>query len=175
MAKFVRRHRSFEKIKRADLTRLAELTLDDLRSLFKRNRRSRVYADRLMLVCLCQGAARHYVHGDRGINDLDVWAFFRRHPKYVFPYRRHGFADFGPSRFGRNPKDKARFTGRRVDILGRSIPVLRNEGSTAAVQRYLRDAPRGSSPWHLARRPVVILWPGSLRGRVIWSGAATNQ
>ena len=135
MAKFICRHRSFKKIKRADLTRLAELALDDLRSLFKRKRRSRVYADRLMLLCLCQGAARHYVHGDRGINDLDVWAFFKQHPKYVFPYRRHGFADFGPSRFGRHPKDKARFAGRRVDILGRSIPVLserrRREGHGA--------------------------------------------
>jgi hypothetical protein len=171
VAKFIRRYRSFEKITRADLARLADLALADLRSLFKRKRHSQVYADRLMLMCLCQGAAQHYLHGDRGINDFDVWAFFRQHPKCVFPYRRHGFADFGPSRFGRYPKDKARFTGRRVDILGRSLPVLGNEGSTAALQRYLREAPRGSSPWYLAQRPVVILWPASMRGRVIWNGA----
>ena len=74
MAKFVRRYRSFEKIKRTDLARLADLALGDLRGQFKRNPRSRVYEKRLMLLCLCQGAAQHYVDGDRGVNDFDIWA-----------------------------------------------------------------------------------------------------
>lgn len=168
MARFVRRYRSFEKIKSTDLARLAELALDDLRSLFRRKPQYRVYAKRLMLLCLCQGAAQHYVYGDRGVNDFDVWAFFRPYPEYGFPYRRHGRVDFGPSRFGRNPQDAARFTGRRIDVMGRSIPVLKSEKPIAAVQRYLREAPRGSSPWFLAQRPVVVVWPRAYRGRVIW-------
>jgi hypothetical protein len=173
VAKFIRRHRSFKKIERVDLTRLADLALGDLHSLFTRKPKTGVYAKRLMLLCLCQGAAQHYVYSDRGINDFDVWAFFRLHSKHGFPYRWHGRIDFGPSRFGRTKDDKARFTGRRIDVFGRSIPVLKTEKPIDAVQRYLHQAPRGSrsSPWHLAQRPVVIIWPKSMRGRVIWKGA----
>ena len=143
MARFVRGYRSFEKIKLTDLARLADLALDDLRSLFNRKPRSRVYAKRLMLLCLCQGAARHYVYGDRGINDFDVWAFFRPHPEYRFPYRRHGRVDFGPSRFGRNPKGAARFTGRRIDVMGRSIPVLKREKPIAQGNRVKKSVTKG--------------------------------
>lgn len=173
MARFDCRYRSFEKITKTDLARLADLTLSDLRSIFNRKSHSRVYAKRLMLLCLCQGAARHYVNGDRGINDFDVLAFFRPYPKYCFPYRRHGRVDFGPSRFGRDPRDK-RFIGRRIDVMGRSVPVFKREKPIAAVRRYLCEAPRGSSPWHLAQRPVVVVWPRSRRGSVIWKGTAKN-
>ena len=170
MSKLPGQYRSFKRITHTDLKRLAYLTLVDLRSLFERKSHSRAYADRLLLLCLCQGAATHYVRGDRGINDFDVWAFFKTHPKYVFPYRRRGMVDFGPSRFGCNSKDKASFTGRRIDVIGRAIAVKNKEKPIVALQRYLLEAPRVSSPWHLARQPVVVVWPVSLRGRVIWEG-----
>jgi hypothetical protein len=126
------RNRSYEKITRGDLGHLANLALTDFKSFFQRNARRHPYSDRLMLVCLCQGAARHYVDpyrvlsSDRegGVHDFDVWGFFRQHPdERPFPPGRQGFADFGLSRFGRDPDDEPRFTGRRVDVLGRSIEV----------------------------------------------------
>lgn len=96
-------------------------------------------------------------------------------PTRVFPYRRHGRVDFGPSRFGRNSKDSTRFTGRRIDVIGHSIPVHHKETPVAALQRYLHEAPHGSSPWHLAQQRVVIVWPASLRGRVIWNEISTSD
>jgi hypothetical protein len=134
-----------------------------------------------MLICLCQGAALHYVapHGgvatDRkgGVNDFDVWGFFRDRPNHhrPFPPRRHGFQDFGPSKFGRNPYDKPRFTGRRVDLFGRSIEKQRSETPVRTLQRYLREG-RKPSARRLAERPVVVLWPSEQRGQIIWKGLA---
>lgn len=171
-------NRSFEPITSADLRRLSTLALADFDNLFHRYERWRPYQSRLMLICLCQGAAMHYVtprnggasdrHG--GVNDLDVWGFFHhRANDRPFPPRRHGRQDFGPSKFGRNPNEEARFTGRRVDVLGRSIEKLRSETPIEAVQRYLRMH-HTQSARRLAERPVVVLWPSPWRGRVIWKG-----
>ena len=131
-------HRSFERIRRRDLERLAELANADFDALFRRAV-SGVYAGRCFLMCLCQGAAEHYVRGEHGVQDFDVWAFFRPHPLMPFPYRRRGTVDFGPSRFGRNPDDAARFKGRRVDVMGRSIPAVSGETGVETVRRYLRQ------------------------------------
>jgi hypothetical protein len=172
-------NRSFERITAADLRRLGTLALSDFDGLFQRYRRWRAYRSRLMLICLCQGAAVHYVTPRRGddsdrrggVNDFDVWGFFRhRASERPFPSRRHGRQDFGPSKFGRNPHEKARFKGRRVDVLGRSIDKQRSESSVEAVRRYLRIH-RSTTARRLAERPVVVLWPSAWRGRVIWHGA----
>lgn len=105
-------NRSFERITRTDLRRLSTKAVADLENFFHRYERWRPYQSRLMLICLCQGAALHYVapHGgvatDRhgGVNDFDVWGFFQDRPNHrPFPPRRHGFQDFGLSKFGRNP------------------------------------------------------------------------
>jgi hypothetical protein len=72
----------------SDLARLAQIALDDFADLCQRQEYSRRYADRLRLICLCQGAARHYVHGDRGVWDFDLWGFFEEVRGHPFPYRR---------------------------------------------------------------------------------------
>ena len=160
-------HRSFERIKKGDLTRLAEIALADFNDLFRRKEHSRAYADRLRLICLCQGAARHYVHSDHGVHDFDVWGFFQELPSRPFPYRRQGKRDFGLSRFGRNPDDGAGFEGRRVDVIGRSTSMPENLTAIEAVQRYLSEARTKSAPL-LSERPVVVVWPESDCGRIIW-------
>jgi hypothetical protein len=174
------RHRSFELITRADLRRLTKLAVGDFDGFFRRHKRWRPYADRLMLICLCQGAARHYCDPKRtfaseregGVNDFDVWGFFRKRPNLqAFPYRRHGVQDFGPSKFGRSPNDEQRFTGRRIDVFGRSIETRRSETPIEATQRYLREN-HTNSAGHLAKRPVVVLWPENDCGRIIWRGDA---
>jgi hypothetical protein len=62
-------HRSFARITASDLARLAQIALDDFADLCRRQKYASRYADRLRLICLCQGAARHYVHHDRGVWD----------------------------------------------------------------------------------------------------------
>ena len=69
-------HRSFERITTNDLARVAQIAFDDFADLCQRKEYCRRYADRLRLICLCQGAARHYVHHDRGVWDFDLWGFF---------------------------------------------------------------------------------------------------
>jgi hypothetical protein len=114
-------------------------------------------------------AARHYVHHDGGVQDFDLWGFFEEAHGHPFPYRRRGKRDFGPSKFGHNPDDGDAFKARRVDVIGLSIRMSKNETPIEAVQRYLREA-RTQSAARLAERPVVVVWPVKNRGRIIWDG-----
>jgi hypothetical protein len=167
-------NRSFARITRKDLARLSQIAFDDLADLCRRQRYSRRYADRLRLICLCQGAARHYVHHDRGVQDFDLWGFFEEVRGHPFPYRRGGKRDFGPSKFGRNPDDGDAFKGRRVDAIGRSIRMPKNETPIEAVQHYLGGA-RTKSASLLAERPVIVMWPSKNCGKVIWDGLGVDQ
>ncbi len=160
-------HRSFARITPDDLARLAQIALDDFADLCQRQEYSRQYTDRLRLICLCQGAARHYVHHDRGVWDFDLWGFFEEVRGHPFPYRRRGEHDFGPSKFGRDPDNGNAFKGRKVDVIGRSIRMPKNETPIEAVQRYLREA-RTKSASLLAERSVIVVWPVENSGRVIW-------
>ena len=155
--------RSFEKILPEDLTRLARIAWADLIGLCERTEYCRPYADRLRIIVLAQGAARHYIYGDRGVQDFDVWGFFEALPNREFPTRRMGKYDFGASRFGRNPDDN--FVGRRVDVMGRSImlPATLCE----SIWRYLREG-RSNSSRFLAERPAIAIWPEFICGKVIW-------
>jgi len=162
-------HRSFKRITLDDLATLAQIARDDFTDLFRRKEKSRRYADRLRLICLCQGAARHYVYGDRGVQDFDLWGFFQEISDQPFLPRRRGTHDFGSSRFGRNPEDGDRFQGRRVDVIGRSISMPDAEVAIDSVQRYLRER-RTDSATILAACPVIVVWPDKDRGRIIWDG-----
>lgn len=162
---------SLERITKTDLRRLGALTLDYFNDLFARKPYpSGRFRSRLLLLALCQGAALHYVDRSHGVKDFDVWGFFRALPDVSFPPRGHGRRDFGRSRFGRHP-DNDHYEGRRVDILGRSIDVGRGDDAIGAVRRWLANGRPGSSAWHLAKRPVIAIYPEPILGRRIWSPA----
>lgn len=159
--------RSFEPIDLGHLRRLARLALADLESLFSRRPATGdLYRDRLLALCLCQGAAEHFVRGRHGVKDLDVWAFFSEHPARPFPARRRGRQDFGPSSLGRHPADRG-YTGRRVDVLGRSIPCRPDELPEECIRRWLHEG-RTESAGLVSQRPVVGLYPAALFGRILW-------
>jgi len=159
--------RSIEPLTAADLQRLAELAIDDLRQLFvRRPETGELYRDRLLMLCLCQGGAEHFVRHQHGVKDLDVWAFFSEHPARPFPYRRRGVQDFGPSRLGRHPNDVG-FKGRRVDIIGRSIRHEMDQSAPDAVREWLRSG-RTDSARLIAQRPVVAIYPAEVSGIVVW-------
>jgi hypothetical protein len=167
-------HRSFAHIDKQDLERLSDIALHDFDDLFRRRPYSHTYKSRLLLICLCQGAARHYVHGDRGVHDFDLWGFFEELPDHPFPYRRQGSHDFGQPKFGHNPEDGDRYVGRQVGVFGRSIGKRRSETNIQAVQRWLRDAHTESSKL-LAQQPAVVIWPRSELGRIVWDSVAIDH
>jgi len=163
-------HRSFEKIEKSDLSRLFDLARQCLDEMLMRNETGRFYSsDHALIACLCQGAARHFVHGDHGVHDWDVVFFFRTNPAWKFPPRWRGNRDFGPSRFGVNPDDGLEYSGRRVDVLGRDIPVSSGMSADQAVVAFLRQG-RTASSREWARRPLIALSPPDMLGHIIWQG-----
>ena len=164
--------RSLATIELADLRRLAELAADAEAELFERNPQgSGRYADRLLGRALCQGAAVHYVDGRNGVKDFDVWSFYAELAGWPFPPRWRGTRDFGPSKFRRYPGDPARYSGRRVDCLGRSLPAALGADPAEAVRRYLARR-RTESARQLAAKAVILIDPPERAGEVVWPDGA---
>jgi hypothetical protein len=164
-------HRSFEKIEKADLLRLVDLAKQCLDDMLARTETGKFYSsDRALMAYLCQGAAQHFVHGNHGVHDWDVVFFFPTNPHWKFPPRWRGNRDFGPSRFGANPDDGSKYSGRRIDVLGRDIPILAETSAEQAIFAFLRDG-RTDSAREWAKRPVIALTPHDMLGRVIWPGS----
>jgi hypothetical protein len=160
--------RSLARIDIQDLLRLAALAAEAEAGLFARRPRGAVrYAGRLICRALCQGAALHYLDGRTGVKDFDVWSFYAVHGGGPFPYRWRGTADFGPSKFGRYPGDPPSFTGRRVDMLGRSLNVPSDAEPVMVLRGYL-SAARTDSASELAAKAVVLISPERLVGKVAW-------
>jgi hypothetical protein len=158
-----------EKITKRDLKKLAAIARADRERMFERNVNWAPYADRLLCVALCRGAAQHYVSGRTGIEDFDLWTFFARSPGRPFPdmalFRRRGSADFGPSRFGRTPGAPDKFEGRRVNLLSRSLDIGPRANPAVAVRGWL-EAGGSESARRLAEQAVVLIEPSP--GKVIW-------
>lgn len=168
--------RSFETIEPDDLRRLAELAEKDLQQLFERNPKAtgRLYGHLKPLLCLCQGAAKHFVGRKHGVKDFDVWAFYPKNPEGDFPYRRTGRQDFGSSKFGRHPDDRG-YQGRRIDIIGRALPRASDQTLRDCILQWLREG-KATSPKLIAQRPVVAISEsqGARLGEIIWNPANPN-
>lgn len=163
--------RSYLAIDLEDLQRLAEIARADREELFTRNAHlARCYRDRVICVALCQGAALHFVDTTVGINDFDVWTFFRAHEAGPFPPRRRVERDFGNPKFGRS-SDRPDFDGKRVDLIGRSIPAACDEDPASTIQHYLVSQ-RTRSARCLAEKALIFLEPGKLVGKVVWNKGA---
>lgn len=160
--------RSLARIERADLLRLAALAADAEADLFRRNPQgSGRYAGRLLCRALCQGAALHYMNTRNGVKDFDVWSFYAQYDDWPFPARWRGARDFGPSKFGRYPADPPRYSGRRVDLLGRSLPAEPDADPADILRRYLA-ARRTDSAKYLAAKAVVLIHPESRVSEIVW-------
>jgi hypothetical protein len=136
--------------------------------LFRRNPQgSGRYAGRLLGRALCQGAALHYVNGSNGVKDFDVWSFYAQYDDWPFPARWRGTLDFGPSKFGRYPGDPPRYSGRRVDFLGRSLPSRPGADPAVVLRSYLAGRRTGSAK-ALAANAVVLIDPENRAGEIVW-------
>ena len=157
-----------ERIELSDLHHLADLAADVEAGLFARHPAgSGRYAGRLLCRVLCQGAALHYVDHTNGVKDFDVWSFYAEHPDGPFPARWRGTADFGPLKFGRFPGDPLHYQGRRVDLIGRSLPVPLAADPASALKGYLSAAQTASSR-ALAAKAAVLIVPSDRAGEIIW-------
>lgn len=124
--------RSYLPIERLDLERLLAIAEADLDSFFRSHPIwAHRYGSRLLAVALCQGAALHYIDGATGVNDFDLYTFFKSNPEKGWYAKRLKAYDFGDAKFGQSV-DKPRYIGRRVDCMGRSISVRDGEDTIAA-------------------------------------------
>lgn len=149
------------------------------------------YRNLLIAICLCQGAAQHWVDlagtdgFDRkvlvtveeirskglqvrgtgqvvnGIKDVDVILFFNRYFPVPIPNRRHC----------RKPvlSNLPLLGKRRIDFMKKSIPrtvqIARDWTPSDIVRAYIRETPHGHL---LGAKSVVGLYPESISCRIIW-------
>jgi hypothetical protein len=170
MGAFMNTEYSNEQLTREDLIRLKNIVLGSLRTRVYQAKLARRYAGRLMMLALCQGAAQNYLYGahgknGRGVKDLDVWAFHYDGLEKPFPPRTHWRTDFGESHLGCNPHDDG-YVGRRIDIVGRSIPFVGNAKDSFLT--WLKGDSDSASL--LMKKPVIGLFPENYLGAVIWPG-----
>jgi hypothetical protein len=157
--------RSYRTIEITDLKRLALIARKDQDAFFDNYPEwARLYSGRDICIALCQGAALHYIDRNTGINDFDVYTFYRRHPQKNIYAKRLKYYDFGDTKFGQS-QDKPNFIGRRVDCMVRSIDALDDEPAENSIQRYLINSKTETARF-LAAKAMVLLEPNC--GKVIW-------
>jgi hypothetical protein len=166
--------RSYETISKPDLERLRHMAQEELELLFKRNPSRREIERNLLSITLCQGAALHYIDGRQGVKDFDVWMFFRSEEGVrSFPPRWRRQLDFGDPKFGKT-EDSQEFTGRRVDLIGRTLPNGVGDDPVSAVSSYFSVSSTESAKM-LAKKAAVMLHPPDLMGAVAWPRARLIQ
>jgi hypothetical protein len=151
------------------------------------------YADRLIAVCLTQGAAQHVVDLDAangydnevrvgegevrdkglrllsdgrvvsGIKDLDVISFFREDPRLPLPTNRHLRKSV--------VADLPTLGERRLDFMKKGVPadtIAQAGGGDArdVVRAYLRQTRHGQL--YLSRKSVIGLHPDAMFCEPIW-------
>jgi hypothetical protein len=170
MSKVGAKGRSYHLIELDDLKALAKIACRDREDFFRSYPKwAKLYALRMLCIALCQGAARHYIDGTTGINDFDVYTFYRTRPEKHWYAKRIKPYDFGDPKFGQSV-DKPKYVGRRVDCLGRDIDASGGEDAIAALRRYLQ-AGKTKTARLLAIKAVVLLEPSC--GTVVWPVDAT--
>lgn len=164
--------RSYLPIEMRDLYRLLEIAHQDRDAFFKGHSQwRRFYGERVIGVALCQGAAKHYLDDVTGINDFDVYTFYRKHLHKNWYAKRIKSYDFGNEKIGKSV-DKPDFAGRRVDCLSRSIEVKKDEDIQSALRRYLIEGKTETAKL-LSAKAVILLEPNC--GEIIWPPSASRE
>ncbi len=173
MSKVGREGRSFLRIADADLRRIAAIAAADRAEFFQRRPGWATYKNRVLCSALCQGAALHFVNRREGINDFDVYTFYAEGPGQRWSARVRRSRDFQNPKFGKTT-GRPNFTGRRVDLMGRSLQAKRRSDPVLTLHNYLRCGASRTARF-LATKAVVILEPVRLRGTVVWPLATSRR
>lgn len=165
MSKVGAEGRSYRAIENEDLEKLAEIARRDRENFFaKYPEWAETYAERVLGITLCQGAAQHYIDGTTGINDFDIYTFYRKNPDKHWYAKRIKAYDFSDPKFGQSV-NRPDWVGRRVDCMGRAIEAGTGEDVISSLRRYLREA-RSETAKLLAEKAIVLLEPHC--GMVVW-------
>ena len=160
--------RSYERITRIDLKRLARIARAERDDFFSRHKEYAIlYRKRILCTALCEDAALHYINGLTGVSSFDVFTFYAEHPEASFPHWHQERYDFGRSKFGRLASAPEAFKGRPVNLAGRSINASPADHPLEALQHYLRRA-SNPVPKRLAEKAVVLMEPELLAGYLAW-------
>lgn len=160
--------RSYARITRPDLRRLARLAAEDREDFFERHPEwALLYRRRIVGTALCGEAALHYLNGITGVEAFHVCTFYAEHPEAPYPFQRVSTTDFGTAKFGRAADGPDSYAGRRVTLHGRSIDARPGVDPIESLQRYLR-AGATSTARELARKAVVMLEPEEFAGVEVW-------
>ena len=164
--------RSFERITRSDLRRLARIEQAEREDFFERHPEwALLYRRRMICAALCKDAALHFVNGSTGVDVFDVWTFYAEHPEAPFPFQQLAKADFGKSKFGRDAANPEAYRGRRVELRGRSLDCKPGDDPIEVLQRYLR-AGETPSARELRDKALVLIEPEQFAGYVVWPSLA---
>jgi len=147
-----------------DLEQLKELALEEHKNFFKRNPHLKsAYCDSLIGICLCQGAASHYLNPKIGVADWDVWHFYVKNTKINFPYRAHKIIENG-------------YRGKSIDFFKRAISKDMCDfclgESERTIMKYLLER-NTETKRELLKKAVVGLYPNILFARVLWRGESS--
>ena len=154
--------RSYEKLDKDDLHELlahAEKELE--RFLSTLNSKYGAYRSQLVAICLCQGAAKHYVDEVTGVKDVDIWLFFEEHDTVKIPHRGNARKEVHANLRKLGPK--------RIDFMKKMIlsRFVVKDDAQKTMQNYLSLAATSTSG-ELSAKPVIGLSPNAIFGRVLW-------
>ena len=161
--------RSLEPITNDDLREIYAGSRDRLKKYFVQGK-GKIWANHYKIesplaVALCQGAAMHYHDGVNGIKDFDVWFFYPFNEKHL-PYRTVWTFDYTNKKFGTHPSMKD-YSGRKVDVIVRSIHNYNQDDPVDTVLRYLQNE-KTKSAAELSKKAAVMISPESLVGELVW-------
>jgi hypothetical protein len=144
-----------------DLRQIRELALKEHEQFFRRNPHlRRTYFNSLAAICLCQGAASHYLNPRIGIKDFDIWHFYVENERINFPYRAWKRIENG-------------YKGKTVDFLKRAITRRLFEAYPNDPARVIREymlMRNTQTKKLLLKKAVIGLFPDEIFGKVLWKG-----
>lgn len=197
--------RIYTRLTRNDLILMRDFALEELDRFLHRAGsppgKFSIYSKRLIAICLCQGAAQHYLQslsihpyhktvcienavirqkGYRlekdgtvlaGIRDIDIWFFFYEYTKLTIPHIRNCKKSTSKS-FDRLGHQVIDFM--KKTITKNIVASAKSERPTDIIRSYLQNANTLTSEY-LACASVVGLYPNVLLGRHIWKVQWINR
>jgi len=153
--------RIYDIINKKDLRKLRDLALKEHHAFFDRNPHlKKPYLNSLIGICLCQGAAGHYLDQKIGIKDFDIWHFYKESNHDAFPYRFRKVNKIG-------------YKNKWIDYLKRAISKsVCKEFPSAPDKIILQYLLRKNTKTKklLLQQPIIGLYPESIFSKIIRRG-----